>query len=239
MLDYLEDNIRRVIAEIRPQMLEKVIENWTSRLDYTRASRGSHMPEIIFKMKQGLHRNVGASRFNEPDGRQGCVLTRTVESNQGGRFDSNESVADSFPSGAVGFKSWSAKILGAFFPLTSARKNLQSGSELAARGHPSVAPILSDKYQPFCRLPKWEAKTRHGVIFVPALIKILEKDLKQQPVYQDNPKNALLDLSLEIELVIPFSPNQELQDSKEYRSPSLSGLGSVLSKINGPFSVVC
>ncbi|GFW06628.1 transposable element Tc3 transposase [Trichonephila clavipes] len=49
-LDHLEDNIRRVITDIRPQMLEKVIENWTSRLDYIRASRGSHMPEIIFKM---------------------------------------------------------------------------------------------------------------------------------------------------------------------------------------------
>ncbi|GFU56893.1 putative DD41D transposase [Trichonephila clavipes] len=49
-LDHLEDNIRRVIADIRPQRLEKVIENWTSRLDYIRASRGSPMPEIIFKM---------------------------------------------------------------------------------------------------------------------------------------------------------------------------------------------
>ncbi|GFW20019.1 histone-lysine N-methyltransferase SETMAR [Trichonephila clavipes] len=49
-LDHLEDNIRRVIADIRPQMLEKVIENWTSRLDYIRARRGSHMPEIIFKI---------------------------------------------------------------------------------------------------------------------------------------------------------------------------------------------
>ncbi|GFW30287.1 putative transposase [Trichonephila clavipes] len=48
--DLLEDNIRRVIADIRPQMLEKVIENWTSRLDYIRASRGSLMPEILFKM---------------------------------------------------------------------------------------------------------------------------------------------------------------------------------------------
>ncbi|GFX42942.1 DUF4817 domain-containing protein [Trichonephila clavipes] len=47
MLDHLEDNICRVIADIRSQMLEKVIENWTSRLDYMRAS---HMPEIIFKM---------------------------------------------------------------------------------------------------------------------------------------------------------------------------------------------
>ncbi|GFT65594.1 uncharacterized protein TNCV_869011 [Trichonephila clavipes] len=49
-LDHLEDNIRRVIADIRSQMLEKVIETWTSRLYYIRASRGSHMPEIIFKM---------------------------------------------------------------------------------------------------------------------------------------------------------------------------------------------
>ncbi|GFU50241.1 putative DD41D transposase [Trichonephila clavipes] len=49
-LDHLEDNIRRVIADIRPQMLGKVIENWMSRLDYIRASRGSPIPEIIFKM---------------------------------------------------------------------------------------------------------------------------------------------------------------------------------------------
>ncbi|GFU76209.1 NACHT domain-and WD repeat-containing protein 1 [Trichonephila clavipes] len=49
-LDHLEDNVHRVISDIRPQMLEKVIGNWTSRLDYIRASRGSHMPEIIFKM---------------------------------------------------------------------------------------------------------------------------------------------------------------------------------------------
>ncbi|GFV41113.1 hypothetical protein TNCV_2667041 [Trichonephila clavipes] len=49
-LDHLEDNIRRVIADIRPQMLEKVIENWTSRLDFIRASRGRPMPELSFKM---------------------------------------------------------------------------------------------------------------------------------------------------------------------------------------------
>ncbi|GFU13897.1 uncharacterized protein TNCV_940731 [Trichonephila clavipes] len=44
-LDHLEDNIRRVIADIRPEMLEKVIENWTSRLDYIRQSYAR-----IFKM---------------------------------------------------------------------------------------------------------------------------------------------------------------------------------------------
>ncbi|GFX45222.1 DUF4817 domain-containing protein [Trichonephila clavipes] len=50
-LDHLEDNIRRVVAGKRPQMLEKVIENWTSRLDCIRGSRGSPMREkIIFKM---------------------------------------------------------------------------------------------------------------------------------------------------------------------------------------------
>ncbi|GFX93645.1 putative LOC100569746 [Trichonephila clavipes] len=49
-LDHLEDNIRRVIVDIRPQMLEKVIENWTSRLDCIRASRGTPMPESIFRM---------------------------------------------------------------------------------------------------------------------------------------------------------------------------------------------
>ncbi|GFW32405.1 putative transposable element [Trichonephila clavipes] len=48
-LDHLEEHIRRVIADIRPQMLEKVIEVWTSRLDYIRESRGSHMPEINLK----------------------------------------------------------------------------------------------------------------------------------------------------------------------------------------------
>ncbi|GFW83067.1 hypothetical protein TNCV_4604941 [Trichonephila clavipes] len=37
-------------------MLEKVIENWTSRLDYIRASRGSPMPEIIFKITDASHR---------------------------------------------------------------------------------------------------------------------------------------------------------------------------------------
>ncbi|GFX88653.1 myelin regulatory factor [Trichonephila clavipes] len=59
MLDYLEDNIRRVIADIRPQMLEEVIENWTSRLDYIQASHGSPMPEIIFKMSEEfLYENI-------------------------------------------------------------------------------------------------------------------------------------------------------------------------------------
>ncbi|GFT77432.1 hypothetical protein TNCV_4571721 [Trichonephila clavipes] len=60
--DHLEDNICRVIADIRPQMLEKVIENWTSRMDYIRSSRGSPMPEIIFKRTAMAGSDVVQSR---------------------------------------------------------------------------------------------------------------------------------------------------------------------------------
>ncbi|GFV52047.1 hypothetical protein TNCV_1324001 [Trichonephila clavipes] len=65
-----------------------------------------------------------------------------LRSNQGDRLDGNESVVDSFRSDPVGFKSWSGRILGAFLPSYVCQKNLQSGSELATRGHPSVTPIL-------------------------------------------------------------------------------------------------
>ncbi|GFY08932.1 uncharacterized protein TNCV_4661241 [Trichonephila clavipes] len=59
-LDHLEDSIRRVIADIQPQMVEKVIENWTSRLYYIQASRGSPMPEIIFKISLECLLGIGA-----------------------------------------------------------------------------------------------------------------------------------------------------------------------------------
>ncbi|GFV91165.1 transposase [Trichonephila clavipes] len=65
-LDHLED-IHSAIADIRPQMLEKVIENWTSRLDYIRASCGSHMPEIIFKMSEPIASISSIPPVNEKD----------------------------------------------------------------------------------------------------------------------------------------------------------------------------
>ncbi|GFW30350.1 transposon Tf2-6 polyprotein [Trichonephila clavipes] len=64
-LDHLEDNIRRVIADIRLQMLKKVIENWTSRLDYIRASRGSPMPEIIFEINAKIRKNKVVDAFTK------------------------------------------------------------------------------------------------------------------------------------------------------------------------------
>ena len=45
----LEVNTTRVINEIRPQLLEKVVQNWTDRIRFIRASRGRHMPEIMFR----------------------------------------------------------------------------------------------------------------------------------------------------------------------------------------------
>ncbi|GFU73215.1 uncharacterized protein TNCV_493401 [Trichonephila clavipes] len=44
-LDHLEDNIRRVIPDILPQMLEKVIENWTRYRQATLVSSDS--PETL------------------------------------------------------------------------------------------------------------------------------------------------------------------------------------------------
>ncbi|GFU69402.1 uncharacterized protein TNCV_3887201 [Trichonephila clavipes] len=57
-----------------------------------------------------------------------------LRSNQGGRLDGNESVADSFRSDLVGFKSWSARILGAFYSFFVCQKNPQlPGSSPATR----------------------------------------------------------------------------------------------------------
>lgn len=45
----LEDNISRVIGEIPLDMLEKVVQNWTFRVDHLKRSRGQHLHEVIFK----------------------------------------------------------------------------------------------------------------------------------------------------------------------------------------------
>ncbi|GFU82560.1 hypothetical protein TNCV_4154301 [Trichonephila clavipes] len=87
------------------------------------------------------------SRFNGPYGRQDCVLARTVESNQGGRFDGNDSVVDSFRSGAVSFKTHVQAISRGFFPFLRLPEKppVRKASSL-----PGVTPhpLLSDKYHP-------------------------------------------------------------------------------------------
>ncbi|GFV62550.1 hypothetical protein TNCV_3320911, partial [Trichonephila clavipes] len=61
-----------------------------------------------------------------------------LRSNQGGRLDSNESVADSFRSDLVSFKSWSATILGAFYSFFVCQKTLHCRE---AHLLPEVNPI--------------------------------------------------------------------------------------------------
>lgn len=48
-IEHLEANITREIHAVRLEVLEKVMLNWTKRMSYLKASRGGHMPEIIFK----------------------------------------------------------------------------------------------------------------------------------------------------------------------------------------------
>lgn len=47
--DDLKVNITRVIREIQPNLLERVIENWVRRLDVCRRSRGGHLNDVLFK----------------------------------------------------------------------------------------------------------------------------------------------------------------------------------------------
>ena len=46
--DALKDNIREAIGEIQLHTIDNVLKNWTDRVDYCIASRGSHFNEIIF-----------------------------------------------------------------------------------------------------------------------------------------------------------------------------------------------
>ena len=43
----LKDNIRELIDEIQLHTIDNVIKNWTDRVGYYTASRGSHLNEII------------------------------------------------------------------------------------------------------------------------------------------------------------------------------------------------
>ncbi|GFW65806.1 hypothetical protein TNCV_586321 [Trichonephila clavipes] len=68
-----------------------------------------------------------------------------LRSNQGDRLDGNESVADSFRSDLVGFKSWSGRFLGAFLPSYVCQKKPPVGK----RTRPEVTPpsLLSSHFR--------------------------------------------------------------------------------------------
>ena len=48
-IDALEDNTEAFIRDIRAEMLERVCQNWSKRMDNLRRSRGQHLHEMIFK----------------------------------------------------------------------------------------------------------------------------------------------------------------------------------------------
>ena len=47
--DALENNIEAFIREIPAEILARVCQNWTKRMDHLKRSRGKHLHEIIFK----------------------------------------------------------------------------------------------------------------------------------------------------------------------------------------------
>ena len=47
-IDALKDNIREAICEIQLHTINNVLKNWTDRVGYCMASRGSHLNEITF-----------------------------------------------------------------------------------------------------------------------------------------------------------------------------------------------
>ena len=47
-IDALKDNIREAIVEILLHTIDNVLKNWTDRVGYCMASRGSNLNEIIF-----------------------------------------------------------------------------------------------------------------------------------------------------------------------------------------------
>ena len=45
-IDALKYNIRKAIGEIQLHTIDNLLKNWTDRVGYCRASRGSHLNEI-------------------------------------------------------------------------------------------------------------------------------------------------------------------------------------------------
>ena len=50
IIDVLKDNIGEAIGEIQLHTIDNVLNNWTDRVGYCMASRGSHLNEIIFNV---------------------------------------------------------------------------------------------------------------------------------------------------------------------------------------------
>ena len=47
-LEHLKTNIRQVMAEIPPNMCQKVVENYLKRINACHALRGGHLNDVLF-----------------------------------------------------------------------------------------------------------------------------------------------------------------------------------------------
>ena len=45
----LKDNINCAVSDITPDLCKKVTQNWSSRMQFLKNSRGGHLEDIIFK----------------------------------------------------------------------------------------------------------------------------------------------------------------------------------------------
>ena len=63
IIDALKDNIREAIGEIQLHTIDTVLKNWTARLGYCMASRGSHLSEIMMSLDYYLWGAVKAKCY--------------------------------------------------------------------------------------------------------------------------------------------------------------------------------
>ncbi|GFT67029.1 transposase [Trichonephila clavipes] len=136
-----DDIVRRVFIE--SSALEKGV-GIQSGMDADWADFVSSQDNLQRSCPVGLDKNAGATRFNILYGRKGCVLARTVESNQGGRFDGKECVADSFRSGAVSFKVSRCQVIYSQFGLSIHQNDHQARRRFVewAQNEIAVVPDL-------------------------------------------------------------------------------------------------
>ena len=57
-IDALKDNIREAIGEIHVHTIHNVVKNWTDRVDYCMASRGSHLNANILHYYSQIKKEI-------------------------------------------------------------------------------------------------------------------------------------------------------------------------------------
>ncbi|GFU53615.1 hypothetical protein TNCV_3994891 [Trichonephila clavipes] len=96
-----------------------------------------------------VYRKRISKEFGDASGSTDLMAGKVMflRSNQGGRLDGNESVADSFRSDLVGFKSWSGRIIGAFYSLLRLpeKPSSREAHSLPEVTPPLPSPLISDK----------------------------------------------------------------------------------------------